>query len=185
LIWYALDAWRVALSVKAGFDPILEEERKDRAELLALADKADDLARYFERAEKYPGIAMFFHRFLRLPVTPEQEAVYRVEPGLLRVQQLQILHKEEARLLRERAASEPKAVTFISRNKAKREVNAFIHLMTGYLQAFCGKEHRTAVATLVSVAFGQTIDNDDVRKALESSTRKKRALDRKKRTRVR
>ena len=99
----------------------------------------------------------------------------------MRVQQLQILHKDEAQLLRKRAAREPKARTFTSREKAKRKVNAFIHSMTQHLVDLCGKQHRSAVATLVGVAFGLTIDKDDVRKTLEASIRKGRALNRKKR----
>jgi len=181
IIWFALEARRLAFDVRAGFDPVLIEERKQQAELLELADKAADLASYFEHIERYPGLAAFWHRFLKLPVTPEQDAVARVESSRLRVQQLQILHKEEARLLRQRAEREPKARTFISREKAKREVNAFIHSMTQYLVDFCGKQHRSAVATLVAIAFGRTIDEEEVRKALEGSTRKGRALKRKKR----
>src|SRR4051812_939432 len=61
LIWYALDAKRIATSVKSGVDPVLLEERREREQLLDLADKADELSLYFKEAEKYIGIAEFFH----------------------------------------------------------------------------------------------------------------------------
>ena len=64
IILYALEARRIAEDARDGHDPILEEGKKRRADLLALADKADDLARYYQEAAKYSGIANFFHRFL-------------------------------------------------------------------------------------------------------------------------
>jgi hypothetical protein len=185
LIWYALDARRIAESVKGGFDPVLEHEKAQRDFLLALAKKAEDLAQYFEETEKYSGIANFFHENLKLPVTAEQEAVYRVEPSRLRVQQLQTLHKQVAQLLRQRASREPKGQTFVSREKGKREITAFIHSMTTYMNDFSGKPQHPAVATLTNIAFDVGIDGNDVRKALEPSTRNARALKRKTRARVR
>jgi hypothetical protein len=145
LIWYAISARRYAERVKTGDDPLLRERQNQRAELLALAEKADDLVRYFQDVERYSGISMFFQQFLNLPVMPEQEAVRRIEPPLLRVQQLQNIHQQEAQLLRQRAAREPKPTTFISRKKARRHITAFIHLMTDYMNEFCGKQHRRAV----------------------------------------
>jgi hypothetical protein len=142
IIWYALDARRIAEGMKAGDDPMLQYKRKRRAELRALADKADDLAQFYREEEKYSGVADFFQRLLALPVMPEQEAVPRVEPPFLRVQQLQELHKQEATLLRQLAGREPKPTTFISREKAKRPVIAFIHLMAGYMDELCRKQHR-------------------------------------------
>jgi folylpolyglutamate synthase/dihydropteroate synthase len=141
---------------------------------LALAEKAEDLARYYREAEKYPGIAAFFQQFLVLPVTAEQEAVPRIESSLLRVQQMQKLHLDEARLLRQRARREPKPVTFISREKNKRSTNAFIHLMTELIDQHCGKRHNRAVAMLASMAFDRPLDNEDVRKALAPSTKEGR-----------
>ncbi len=185
LIWYVLEAKGIATSVKTGVDLIFLEEQQSRAKLLELADKADDLAQYFKDIEKYPGIAMFFQLNLKLPVTPEQEAVYRVEEGHLRVRQLQALHRDEARLLRQRAGREPKQRTFVSREKRNREVNAFIHSMTVYMKDFCGQPHRPAVAMLTNIAFRRAIDSNDVHKALEASTRRARALKRKKRVSVR
>jgi len=185
LIWYALEAKRVATRVKSGVDPVFLEEQQQRAELLELADKADDLARYFKEVEKYSGIAMFFHSNLKLPVMPEQEAVRREESGFLRVRQLQKLHRVEARLLRKRADRVPKKHTFVSREEGSREVNAFIHSMAMFMKDFCGKPHRPAIATLTNIAFRLAFDSNDVHKALESSTRKARALNRKKRVSVR
>jgi hypothetical protein len=177
LIWYAISARRYAESVKAGDDPFLRERQNQRAELLSLAQKADDLAFYFQEAEKYSGVANFFHRFLVLPLTPEQERVRRIEPSVLRVQQLQNIHRQEAQLLRQRAAREPKPTTFISRKKAKRHITAFIHLMTNHMNEFCGKQHRHAVALLASMAFNSLVDEEDVRKSLAPSTKKGRKLE--------
>jgi hypothetical protein len=174
MIWYAFQARRFAESVKAGEDPILREEQKRRAELLELAQKADDLARYYKESEKYSGIAMFFQQHLALPVLPEQEAVPRFEPPFLRVRQLRQLHEREAQLLRQSAGPAPKPTTFISRERSKRRITAFIHLMTDYMDEFCGKHHRRAVAMLASMAFNCLVDNEDVRKALGQSTREGR-----------
>jgi hypothetical protein len=174
LIWYALQARRIAESVKHGDDPIMREEEKKRAQLLALAEKADDLARYYQEAEKYSGIAMLIQRFLVLPVLPEQEAVPRFEPPFLRVQQLRELHEREAKFLRQQAGRAPKPITFISRTKRKRRITAFIHLMTDYMDDFCGNQHRRAVAMLASMAFNSLVDNEDVRKALLPSTKESR-----------
>jgi hypothetical protein len=170
IIYYALEARKIAESVKRGNDPILLERQKQRAELFDLAEKAEALARYFKEAEKYSGIAMYFQRFLVLPVLPGQEAVARVEPPFLRVKQLQELHLQEAKLLRQSAGREPKHTTFISRNEPKRHVAAFIHLMTNYMKELCGKKHRHAVALLASMAFNCVVDDDDVYDFLRSSS---------------
>jgi hypothetical protein len=175
VIYYAISARRYAESVRGGVDPLFRERQTQRTELLALAERADDLARYFQTVEKYSGIAMFFQRFMALPVMPEQEAVPRIEPPLLRVQQLQEIHQREARLLRQRAQREPRPTTFISRKKAKRHIIAFIYSMTDYMDEFCGKQHRRAVALLASMAFNSLVDSEDVRKALIPSTRKGRS----------
>jgi hypothetical protein len=180
LIWYAREARRVAISVKdEGVDPILRAERQERATLLALADKAADLAQYFVEAEKHLGTAEFFHSNLTLPVAPEQEAVVRIESVFRRVQQLQYIHKRLAQLLRNRAGREPKPRTFISRDRRKRDINAFVHLMTLYMEDFCGKRYGSAIGLLASDAFNTLVDAEDVRKTLGPSTRKLRALSRK------
>jgi hypothetical protein len=174
VIHYAILARRYAESVRGGVDPFFREREIERTELLALAKKADDLARYFRTVEKYSGIAMFFQRFMDLPVMPEQEAVPRIEPPLLRVQQLQKIHQREAQLLRQRAQREPKPTTFVSKKKAKRHIIAFIYLMTDYMDELCGKQHRRAVAMLASMAFNSLVDSEDVRKALIPSKEKDR-----------
>jgi hypothetical protein len=46
--------------------------------------------------------------------------------------------------------------------------------MTDYMDEFCGKHHRRAVAMLASMAFNCLVDNEDVRKALGQSTREGR-----------
>jgi hypothetical protein len=175
IIWYALDARRIAAGVKAGNDPLFEDKQKRRTELLALAAKADDLAWFYQEQDKYSGVAMFFQRFMALPVMPEQDVVPRVEPPFLRVQQLRALHEREAKLLRQLAGREPKPTTFISRKKSKRSVTAFIHLMGKYMEELCRKQHRHAIAILANIAFNFDVDDEDVRKALITSTRKDRS----------
>jgi hypothetical protein len=166
LIWYALDARRVAAQVKAGIDPILQKEKQEHARMLSLAEKAEDLARYFAEVLEFSGIAAFYQKNLELPVTPEQKRVYRVEPPFLRVKQLRDIHEREARLIRQRASWEPKPRTFISRKKGKREVVAFIYLMSQYMKDLCGKPHNRAVAMLADMAFGYGTESEDVRKIL-------------------
>jgi hypothetical protein len=177
LIWFALDARRFSKSVKSGLDPIFQEQQQRHAELHTLADKADDLARYFKGAEKYIGVAEFFHLNLRLPVTPEQEAAPRLESVFLRVQQLRQLHEQEVLLLRKLAGRRPKR--FISQQKGNLEFNAFVHKMTQYMEDFTGNQNREGVAVLASIAFNSTIVKEQVRLALRPSTRKTRALNRK------
>jgi hypothetical protein len=174
LIWYALEARRIAESVKAGHDPTLRERQQQREELLELAEKADDLARYYHGTERYSGIAMFFQQWLVLPVLPEQAAVPRYEPPLLRVQQLRELHEREAQLLRQIAGRVPEPITFISREKGKRHITAFIHLMSNYMDSICGKGYRRAVAMLASMAFNCLVDEEDVRKSLKPTTKEGR-----------
>jgi hypothetical protein len=171
VIWFAVQARLIAESVKEGVDVFLRERQMQRDELLALAEKADALAHYFREIENYPGVATFFQQHLLLPVVPEQEAVYRIEPSNLRVQQLRKIHEREGRLLRQRAGKPPKPVTFISRIAGKRRIQAFIHLMTGSMVEICGKQHRGAVAMLACAAFNCDVDSEDVRKALMASTR--------------
>jgi hypothetical protein len=177
LIWFALDAQRFSKSVKSGVDPIFLEQLQRYAELNALADKASDLAGYFEEAESYIGIAEFFQLNLRLPVTPEQEATPRLESVFLRVRQLRQLHEQEALLLRKLAGREPKPL--ISQHRGNLEVNAFVYKMTRYMEDFTGNQNREGVALLASIAFNSTIDKEQVRLALRPSTRKMRALNRK------
>jgi hypothetical protein len=132
--------------------------------LLELADKADDLAKYYAEAEKFDGIAMFFARFLK-PVA-----------------ELRNWHEQEAVLLRQRAGREPKPTTFISRqsggkNKRRnsRKYNAFMFLMPDQMRDICGKPHYDAVATMTNIAFsGAMVTADDVRNACRSTTRRRR-----------
>lgn len=174
LMWYALQARRAAESVRVGYDPSLREDQEKRARLLELATKAEDLARYYHDVKRYSGICSFIHRHFELPLLPEQKVIPRIEPTSLRVQQLQEVHEREAVLLRQLAGSEPKQTIFISRKKGKRQVTAFVHLMTGFLDEMCSRQHRNAVAILASMAFDSLVDNDDVRRALGSSTRGER-----------
>jgi hypothetical protein len=138
--------------------PDQSTERARRARHLALAEKAEELGRYYEEAEKYSGVAMFWQRFLKP------------------VQQLRELHEREAQLLRQQAGREPQPTIQISRQdrgrgaaKRLRQVRAFIELMTHFMKVeICGKEHRYAVALLTDVAFpGHDVDAEYVRKTLQ------------------
>lgn len=177
LIWYALQTRRIAESVRGGDDRLLRENQKRHAELLELAIKAKDLARYFEEAQKYSGIANFWHRFLQLPLLPEQDRVSRWERSDLRVQQLRQIHEQEAELLLRLAGRAPKPTTKIRREANKRHITAFIHLMTDHIKSMCYQQHNDAVAILADIAFpGHDIDAETVRKTLQPSRRVDRAL---------
>jgi hypothetical protein len=179
LIEYVLRVRGLAEGMRSGDDPILRERQKHRAKLLALAEKAHDLARYYQEAEKYSGIAEFYQRFPVLPVLPEQEAVRHDKPQVLQVQQLRELHEREAELLLQRAGREPQSMIHISRqdrgkgSKGLRQVRAFIEMMTYFMEhEICGKQHRHAVARLTDIAFpGHDWDAEYVRKVLQYSSR--------------
>jgi hypothetical protein len=178
VIWYALHVRRLAEGMKFGDDPYLREDQARRARHLALAEKAEDLGRYYEEAEKYSGVAMFWQRFLKP------------------VQQLRELHEREAQLLRQRAGREPQPMIQISRQdrgkgaakglrqvkgsrqvkKGLRQVRAFIELMTLFMRdEICGKEHRSAVALLTDIAFpGHDVDTEYVREILRYGKRVRR-----------
>ena len=171
VIWHALHVRRLAEGMKFGDDPYLRENQARRATHLALAEKADDLGRYFEKAEKYSGVAIFWQQFLKP------------------LEQLRELHEREAQLLRRLAGREPQPMIQISRQdlekgaakrlrqikgsrqvkKGLREVRAFIELMTLFMtDEICGKEHRYAVALLTDIAFpGRDVDTEYVRKTLQ------------------
>jgi hypothetical protein len=171
LIDYVLLARRFAENAKYGYDPIFRERQAQRARLLELAQKADDLARYFQEVQKYSGVASFFQRFLALPVTLEQERVRRNEPSNLRAQQLANINLQLAQLLRQRAGRAPQPTAFISRKKAKRDLTAFIHLMADYMVEMCGSQMRHALSILASMAFNCSVVDEDVRKTLIPNTR--------------
>jgi hypothetical protein len=179
IIFYALETRRIAEAAKFGDDPILREGQERRAKLLTLAEKADDLARYYQEAENYSGIAMFFQRFLVLPVLPEQEAVPRVEPPYLRVQQLRELHEREAQLLRQLAGRKPRPTTRISRQSGgknkrdrSREYVAFMYLVVDHMREMSAKPHYGAVATMTNIAFPKAdVTTDEVRAACRHRTK--------------
>jgi hypothetical protein len=170
----SLLARRHAESVKHGYDPDLRERQKQQEYLLELATKADELAKYYEWAEAYSGIANFFSRFL------------------MPVQELRDFHRKEAQLLRQRAGRKPKPIVRVSRQdrsknrRGLRKLNAFIHLMDYFLrEEICGQPDHHAVAVLTDIAVpGYDVDAEYVRKALLPTTaaarRKSRALDDKK-----
>ena len=165
-------ARRYAESVKHGDDPDLRERQRQHEYLLELANKADELAKYYEWAAAYSGIANFFWRFL------------------MPVEDLRDFHRKEAQLLRQRAGRKPKPVVRVSRQdrsknrRGLRKLNTFIHLMDYYIrEEICGQPDHHAVAVLTDIAIpGYDVDAEYVRKALlpTAATRQSRALKAKK-----
>jgi hypothetical protein len=178
VIWYALRDRRIAESVKSGRDPLLQEKRKERQKLRELAEMADELARYFRGVEQYSAIAMFWQRYLVLPVQPEQEAVPRVEPPFLRVQQLRVIHEQEAKLLRDRAAREPRPTTRVSRQSGgkgrrdrSREYGAFMYDLAAQMCEMCGEPLYDVVAAMANIAFPEAdLTRDEARRAARRAT---------------
>lgn len=161
----SLTARQIAERVNLGDDPVLQEKKQQRDLLLALADKAEALAKYYAQAEKFSGIAMFYQRFLK-PVS-----------------ELQDLHKQEANLLRQRAGREPAPTTFISRQSGgrgrrfhSRKYNAFMFLMADHMIELCGKPHYDAVSNITNIAFLKAdVTTDDVRNACRAPARRRRS----------
>jgi hypothetical protein len=126
-----------------------------------LAKKAEDLAAYFEWAEKYSGIADFYTRFLQ-PVG-----------------ELQAFHRKEAQLLRQRAGRVPTSVVQIRRQdkranrKGLRRLTAFFQLLNSYiLYCISDTTEYDAIALLAEIAFPKDdVDPEQVRKVLQPSTR--------------
>src|SRR5204862_2420233 len=123
-------------------DPDLCDRRRFYAYQLDLAKKSEDLARYYEWAEGYSGIAMFFQRFLKP------------------VEQLREFHLEEARLLRQRAGREPEPAAHVSRqDRSKhraglRALHAYIDLMDKFIRDWiCKDSDLQAIAVLSEIAF--------------------------------
>jgi hypothetical protein len=163
VIYYALLARHIAELAASGEDPILIENLQRRSELLSLAAKADDLAKYYREAEQYSGIASFFERFL-LPMS-----------------QLRQLHEQEAKLLRQRAGRAPNSTTRISRQRRGKERDesrvyvAFMYFMVRCMREVCGKPRYDDVAAMTNIAFpSAAVTKDDVRSACRPTTRKSR-----------
>src|SRR5262249_45232077 len=154
----------IAEDAQSGNDPLFEERKRQRDLLLALADKAEALAKYYADAEKFSGIAMFYQRFLK-PVS-----------------ELLDLHKKEADLLRQRDGREPTPTNFISRQRRgkkrrhSRKYNAFMFLMADHMSQICGKPHYDAVSDITNIAFLEAhVTADDVRNACRSPSRRRRS----------
>jgi hypothetical protein len=147
IIWYALDARRIAEAASSGDDPRRRERQQQRDKLLALTKKSEDLAAYFKSVERYSGIAAFYERFF------------------LPVRSLWMLHEYEAKLLRQQASRDPPPTTFISRQtgggKTKkkrarsREYNAFIVFMVMRMNEEFDAPHYGVVATLTNMVFSE------------------------------
>jgi hypothetical protein len=79
LIWYALRALRAALDSSSGVDPLHAERQARRDELLELAKSANDLTRFWQRAEAKSAVIAPWSPF---PVPFDQVLQFqRVERG--------------------------------------------------------------------------------------------------------
>jgi hypothetical protein len=171
LIGEALLARRHAESVASGIDFELRERQKQRGRHLQLAKAADELATYYEEAEAYSGIAMYFMRFL-MPLSELRE-----------------IHRKEAMLLRQRVGREPKPAARVSRQdrskprdeakrrKGLRKIRAFVDLANSLLTFwYFDKPDHEALALLTEIAFPDAdVGREDVRQALRPTTRAQRA----------
>lgn len=163
IMWFAIQARRTAEAVKTGDDPIRSGMQERRANLLALADKAQGLADYYGRG--HPFEVQEFYEQHMMPLTTMKDLMQR-----------------EADFLRLRAGEEPEPTTRISRQKRgkisarSREFVAFIHMMVGLMREMCGKPNYFAVSQMANIAFpGAKLDLEDVRSAMRPTTRKDRS----------
>jgi hypothetical protein len=162
LIWYAIRARRLAEDVGSGVDPLQRERQKRHDELLALADAADALTRYWQEAEMRCARLDLFPPF---PIPYEQVLLWRT------------LNVRQAQFLREIAGKAPSPNTRISRqsrnkNRSRlRECTAFMYAMVGHMHEICGKPRYTVVAMMANMAFPEAdVSVDDVRLAARRAT---------------
>jgi hypothetical protein len=146
IIMYAIQARVVAEGVRFGQDPILEADKKRRDKLLAVADKADDVARHFAWAEQISG-------FLRREAQDLRQRAGR-EP------------RPTTRISRQaRGRIRPRS----------REYGAFMRLMVEHMRYLTGKPQYHAVAEATNAAFPDAdVTDEDVRSACRPSTRSAR-----------
>ena len=165
LIWYALRALRAALDSSSGVAPLHAERQARRDELLELAKSANDLTRFWQRAEAKSAVIAPWSPF---PVPFDQ------------VLQFQKSNEEQTLLLLEMAGACPPAphISRQSRGKSRdrtREARVFLRTLVGFMQKASGKPHLDAVAILANIAF-PTADftTDSVRAAMQATTRSAR-----------
>jgi len=92
---------------------------------------------------------------------------------------LELLHRKEAELLRQRAGRPPVSAARLSRQDRRgrrrglRKVFAFIDLAAAFIDGWIAEEpDHEAIAVLTEIAFsGYDIDVEDVRKALRPTTK--------------
>jgi hypothetical protein len=149
IIRYALTARRVADAADSGRDLFLEENEQWRRKLLELADKADELARFYQEVEQYSGIASSY------------------QTALMPVGELKQLHEQEAQLLRQHAGKEHRPTVRVSRRKRFRKQAAFSIFMVEQLRLHCGRPHYAAVEMMFNIAYPTA----DVVKDVRSFTR--------------
>jgi hypothetical protein len=160
----ALFMRETAKSAQSGIDFNLRERRQYHERHLDLAKKSDELADYYRWAAGYSGMANFFNRFFK-PVG-----------------ELENFHRREAEILRRRAGRPPKSSLRISRqDRSKghgglRKINVFIDLADCFIRDWISADPAyEAIAVLTNIAFpGYDLIADDVRKALQPTTREGR-----------
>jgi hypothetical protein len=150
----------------SGVDPLHAERQARHDELLELANRADALTEFWQRAEaKSAVLAPWFPPF---PVPFD------------RVLQFQELNKEQARILRQMAGAPPPPPHISRQSHSKtrdrtREPRLFMRTMVGFMRETCGKPHIDVVAILANIAFpGADITTDNVRAAMQATTRSAR-----------
>jgi hypothetical protein len=163
LIAMALYARRLAEEVKSGVDLFFENAKEESEQLLRLAQKADDLATFYQG----PGLSG-----LMLLIAPQTGvgALFK-RHGMMPLQELARLHQREAQLLRQYVEGHPPTPrTRISRQSRERKAVAFMHLMVRYIRELCGKPHREAVAAMTNIAFPEASATTDSVRATHRPT---------------
>jgi hypothetical protein len=157
----ALDARRIAEQVKGGTDPSVQASERERAKVLELAQKVDDLVK-FCRSSEISGrldldtllLEVSFSKSLASLIGPMAELDVLFRQNGMSLQLLAELHEREASLLRT-FASKPVAPsrTRISRDRRGREPVAFMHLMADHVRLLSGTPRYDAVAAITNIAF--------------------------------
>ncbi len=165
LIWYAQRALRAALDSSSGVDPLHAERQARHDELLELAKSANDLTKFWRRAQAKSAVIAPWSPF---PVPFDQ------------VLQFQKLNEEQTLLLLQMAGARPPAPSISRQSHSKsrdrtREAGVFMRTLVGFVQEASGKPHLDAVAILANIAF-PTADftTDNVRAAIQATTRSAR-----------
>ncbi len=154
-----------AQDVKSGVDLTEQREQKERDELLKLADKADDLAK-FCRGTGRADLASLMSPQVRLGGLLKQH-------GMMPLEQLAELHEREAKILRQFVLQNPPRIpTRISRERRVREHVAFMYQMVQAMRELSGDPHYDAVADLTNIAYPNAkVTAENVRSACRPTKR--------------